>query len=96
MVDWWLWLICPEKRRTVSDGWDSIQGLAWSADGNEIWFTATRTGGDRSLYATNLSGKVRLLARLPGELTILDVRQRRECSSDARERPRGDHGFGTR
>ncbi len=61
------------KKTTLSDGWDSIQGLAWSADGNEIWFTATRTGGDRSLYATNLSGKVRLLARVPGELTILDV-----------------------
>ena len=52
---------------------DSIQGLAWSPDGSEIWFTATRTGGDRSLYATDLSGKVRLMARVPGELTILDV-----------------------
>jgi Tol biopolymer transport system component/predicted Ser/Thr protein kinase len=57
----------------LSDGWDSVQGLAWSPDGNEIWFTATRTGGDRSLYATDLSGKVRLLAQVPGELTILDV-----------------------
>jgi Tol biopolymer transport system component len=61
------------KKTMLSDGWDSIQGLAWSPDGSEIWFTATRTGGDRSLYATNLSGKVRLLARVPGELTILDV-----------------------
>jgi eukaryotic-like serine/threonine-protein kinase len=61
------------KKTTLSDGWDSIQGLAWSLDGSEIWFTATRTGGDRSLYATTLSGKVRLLARVPGELTILDV-----------------------
>ncbi len=61
------------KRRTLSDGWDSIQGLTWSPDGTEIWFTATRTGGDRSLYATDLAGKVRLLARVPGELTILDV-----------------------
>jgi eukaryotic-like serine/threonine-protein kinase len=61
------------KKTTLSEGWDSIQGLAWSADGKEIWFTATRTGGDRALYATNLSGKVRLLTRVPGELTILDV-----------------------
>ena len=61
------------KKTNLSDGWDSIQGLAWSPDGNEIWFTATRTGGDRSLYATDLSGKVRLLARVPGELTIFDV-----------------------
>jgi eukaryotic-like serine/threonine-protein kinase len=61
------------KKTMLSDGWDSVQGLAWSPDGSEIWFTATRTGGDRSLYATDLSGKVRLLARVPGELTIFDV-----------------------
>jgi eukaryotic-like serine/threonine-protein kinase len=61
------------KKKKLSDGWDSIQGLAWSADGKEIWFSATRTGGDRSLYATDLYGNVRLLARVPGGLTILDV-----------------------
>ena len=61
------------KKTTLSNGWDSIQGLAWSPGGDEIWFTATRTGGDRSLYAVNLSGKVRILARVPGELTLLDV-----------------------
>jgi len=61
------------KERTLSTGWDSIQGIAWSPVGDEIWFSATRTGGDRSLYAVNLSGTVRLLARVPGELTLLDV-----------------------
>ncbi|HEX8814466.1 MAG TPA: WD40 repeat domain-containing serine/threonine protein kinase [Terriglobales bacterium] len=61
------------KKTTLSTNWDSIQGVAWSPSGDEIWFTATRTGGDRSLYAANLSGTVRLLARVPGELTLLDV-----------------------
>jgi eukaryotic-like serine/threonine-protein kinase len=61
------------KKTTLSTGWDSIQGIAWSPSGDEIWFTATRTGGDRSLYAVSLSGSVRLLARVPGELTLLDV-----------------------
>jgi len=61
------------KKTTLSTDWDSIQGIAWSPVGDEIWFTATRTGGDRSLYAVNLSGTVRLLARVPGELTLLDV-----------------------
>jgi Tol biopolymer transport system component len=61
------------KKTVLSTGWDSIQGLAWSPTGDEIWFTATRTGGDRSLFAVNLSGTVRLLARVPGELTLLDV-----------------------
>jgi eukaryotic-like serine/threonine-protein kinase len=63
------------KKTTLSTGWDSIQGIAWSPTGDEIWFSATRTGGDRSLYAVNLSGNVRLLARVPGELTLLDVRK---------------------
>jgi dipeptidyl aminopeptidase/acylaminoacyl peptidase len=61
------------KKTTLSSGWDSIQGLAWSVDGSEIWFSATRTGGDRSLYAADLAGKTRLLTRVPGELTLLDV-----------------------
>jgi Tol biopolymer transport system component/predicted Ser/Thr protein kinase len=61
------------KKTTLSTGWDSVQGIAWSPRGDEIWFTATRTGGDRSLYAVNLSATVRLLARVPGELTLLDV-----------------------
>jgi Tol biopolymer transport system component/predicted Ser/Thr protein kinase len=61
------------KKKNLSDGWDSIQGVAWSPKGDEVWFSATRTGGDRSLYAADLSGKVRLLARVPGELTLLDV-----------------------
>jgi eukaryotic-like serine/threonine-protein kinase len=61
------------KKTTLSTGWDSIQGVAWAPGGNEIWFTATRTGGDRSLYAADLSGNVRLLARVPGELTLLDI-----------------------
>jgi serine/threonine protein kinase/Tol biopolymer transport system component len=61
------------KKKTLSTGWDSIQGLAWASGGDEVWFTATRTGGDRSLYAVDLSGKLRLLARVPGELTLLDI-----------------------
>ena len=61
------------KKTALSSGWDSIQGLAWSPTGDEIWFTATKTGGDRSLFAVDLSGNLRLMARVPGELTLLDV-----------------------
>ncbi len=61
------------KKNTLCTGWDSIQGLAWSPRGDEIWFTATRTGGDRGLFAVDPAGKIRTLARVPGELTLLDV-----------------------
>ena len=61
------------KKNLLCTGWDSIQGLAWSPRGDEVWFTATRTGGDRGLFAVDLNGKIRTLARVPGELTLLDV-----------------------
>ncbi|MFZ3211620.1 MAG: protein kinase, partial [Terriglobales bacterium] len=60
-------------RRTLSGDWLSLQGLAWSPGGDEVWFTATKIGIDRALYAVTLSGRERLVARMPGTLTLLDV-----------------------
>jgi eukaryotic-like serine/threonine-protein kinase len=53
--------------------WFTIQGLAWTPDGKEIWFTASKSGTDRTLYATSLDGKQRIVARLPGALMLLDI-----------------------
>jgi len=59
--------------KTLTKNWISEDGLAWSPNGEEIWFTATHEGLGRALYAVDLSGKERLLARVPGTLTILDI-----------------------
>ncbi len=59
--------------KTLVTFFDSAQGLAWSPDGNEVWFTGVREGALRSLNAVSLSGKERLLARVPGILTLRDV-----------------------
>ena len=48
-------------------------GLAWSPNGDEIWFTATQLGIDRALYSVTLSQKKRLVARVPADLTLQDV-----------------------
>ncbi len=61
------------KKKTLSQDWLSEQGLAWSADGEEIWFTATNAGIDRALYAITLSGASRLVSAMPGTLTLLDI-----------------------
>ena len=61
------------KTKTLSSGWVSADGLAWSPSGEEIWFTATRTGVGRALQAVSLSGRVRLIAQVPAELTLLDI-----------------------
>ncbi|MGA9494932.1 MAG: protein kinase domain-containing protein [Terriglobales bacterium] len=60
-------------KKTLSSSWLSLQGMAWSSNGDEIWFTATRIGIDRALYAVSLSGNERLVARMPGTLTLLDI-----------------------
>jgi eukaryotic-like serine/threonine-protein kinase len=61
------------NRKVLSGQWFTIQGVAWSPDGNEVWFTASKSGTDRTLYATTLDGKQRIVARLPGALMLLDI-----------------------
>src|SRR5262249_19994413 len=56
------------KRRTLSDGWGSVQGLAWSASGEEIWFTAAESGVNRALRAVTLSGRRRVITGMIGTL----------------------------
>ncbi|HUF23803.1 MAG TPA: protein kinase [Vicinamibacterales bacterium] len=53
----------------------SVFGIAWSPDGREVWMTGSESGGahDRALYALNLRGTRRLIARIAGALTIYDV-----------------------
>ena len=53
-------------------GWYSVQGLAW-ANKTEVWFTGTKTGVARALFAISLAGAERLVARIPGTLTLHDV-----------------------
>ncbi len=60
-------------RKTLSEGWESVQGLAWSPIGDEVWFTGAQVSSDRFLNAVSLTGTVRLLAREPGTMTLHDV-----------------------
>jgi serine/threonine protein kinase/Tol biopolymer transport system component len=61
------------NKKTLSENWGSEQGLAWSADAEEILFTATNVGIDRALYATTLAGHQRLVSAMPGTMTLLDI-----------------------
>ncbi|MGO9126308.1 MAG: protein kinase domain-containing protein [Terriglobales bacterium] len=60
-------------KKGLTQSFDSAQGLAWSPTGNEIWFTATPAGGARALRGVSLSGKERLIVRVPGILNLFDV-----------------------
>ena len=61
------------KKTTLAPGWEDLGGLAWSADGSEVWFTASAAGGDRTLYAVTLSGRQRMVSRVPGTLVLQDI-----------------------
>ena len=61
------------RKTTLSSGWASIEGLAWSKDGDEVLFTAAEVGADSALYAVDLSGKRRLVEKAPGRLVLHDV-----------------------
>jgi eukaryotic-like serine/threonine-protein kinase len=61
------------NHKTSSSFYTSVQGLAWSPNGKEVWFSAVPNGAARSLYALDLSGKERLIYRAPGGVTIHDI-----------------------
>jgi Tol biopolymer transport system component len=52
----------------------SVEGLAWAPRGNEVWFGATMSAGwANSIHGLSLSGKDRIVLRLPGMLRLHDV-----------------------
>lgn len=62
------------NKRTLTPEWNGEQGLAWSPDGKEVWFTATTTKDwDRPLYAVDMAGKLRMVLRIPGAIYLEDI-----------------------
>jgi eukaryotic-like serine/threonine-protein kinase len=69
------------KDKVLSQGSLTAEGLAWSPDGKEIWFTATAPnqgnlsfeGSGRALYAVTPGGRMRIIARVPAALQLEDI-----------------------
>jgi dipeptidyl aminopeptidase/acylaminoacyl peptidase len=57
----------------LSTGWESEDGLAWSPDAKEVWFTAVEKGANRSLFGVDMSGRIRKVLELPTGMTLEDV-----------------------
>jgi Tol biopolymer transport system component len=57
----------------LTNPWDSVRGMAWSASGNEIWFTAGAARAKRLLRAVDLRGNERVVHEAPGSLTLWDI-----------------------
>ncbi len=62
------------KVTPIGDEWISSEGLDWSADGKEIWFTAVLPGEPSSLRAFPADGgEPRLVWQTPQHLVLMDV-----------------------
>ncbi len=61
------------KKTRLSADYSSADGLAWSPGRREIWYTAAEAGNNRVLWAVTLSGRRRLVTRVPGALTLQDI-----------------------
>lgn len=62
------------NRKVLSAGWLTADGLAWTKNGKEIWFTASESGStNRNLWAVNLSSRLRKVLAVPGGFTMQDI-----------------------
>jgi eukaryotic-like serine/threonine-protein kinase len=63
--------LADHKQKLTKD-WASIRDLGWAPRNDAIWFTAS-SALSRALYSVTLSGRQRLLADVPGNMTLFDV-----------------------
>ncbi|MBV8531346.1 MAG: winged helix-turn-helix domain-containing protein, partial [Candidatus Eremiobacteraeota bacterium] len=59
--------------RELTGDWSSASGLTWTPSGREVWFTASKGGGVRSLYAVDMRGELRHVSNEPTSLRIFDI-----------------------
>ena len=61
------------RSRILSGEWEAEQGLAWSAVGDEVWFSAARLANIHDVHAVTLSGQTRDVLAGPGGIRLLDI-----------------------
>jgi serine/threonine protein kinase/Tol biopolymer transport system component len=60
--------------KVLADNFLTVEGLAWTPDGKQIWFTGAESEGNgRSLDAVTLGGSRRILNRVPAALELEDI-----------------------
>jgi DNA-binding winged helix-turn-helix (wHTH) protein len=59
--------------RSLTQEWAVAGGLAWHPNATEVWFTASRDGEPKSLWAATLDGDVRSVSQIAGAMTLRDM-----------------------
>ena len=62
-----------EAPRRLTLVYASAQGISWTPDGREIWFSASEKGANTALLAVTPAGRVRTVVRALGRLRLLDI-----------------------
>jgi Tol biopolymer transport system component len=62
------------REKKLASGFVSIEGIVWSSAGDELWFTATRTGSAENLRGVTQTGKERMITNVPGGMWLQDTR----------------------
>jgi eukaryotic-like serine/threonine-protein kinase len=64
-----------KERRVLLHGWEELTAVAWTARGDELWFSGLRIGvlEHPSLWAVSLTGQVRPLHPATSDLRLEDV-----------------------
>jgi len=60
------------NHRQLTREFSTAEGLAWSRDGKEVWFTAADST-DRQLFGVSLTGKQRAILTTPQNTRLLDI-----------------------
>jgi serine/threonine protein kinase len=59
--------------KTLATGFSTLDGLAWSPDGDEVWFAGQAEGGPpRQLHASRVSGETRMVTEFLGAMSFFD------------------------
>ncbi|HTD51752.1 MAG TPA: protein kinase, partial [Thermoanaerobaculia bacterium] len=61
------------KKTTLAGPFGSAAGVAWDPSSTRIWFTASKEGTQRGLFAVSLSGGLRSVLTAAGSLTLRDI-----------------------
>ncbi len=61
------------QKKTITGEFQAAEGLAWKPSGDQIWFTAAKTGAKFALYAVNLRGRERMIYAQSSSLVLRDI-----------------------
>lgn len=53
--------------------WSALEGLAWSPEDEEIWFSGAEVSGAFAVHAVGMRGTPRVVWRTPGDLILHDL-----------------------